>query len=369
MKFKLEVKRPFIIGSENYLNSSDVIDNKSRTEITMLDVKKLIYDKKIGIKDIENFGHIRNNEYRIDNEYIQKTFNRINNIEKYKIMPPIKYDNNFDLNTLDGNTEIKMPVGYYLNNRFIPYIPGSSIKGAIRNAIRNNEILKNNDILKLDYLNARNIDKSIFIYENENNKSHGTVDIMKFINVSDFVPINDAFGLKIYKTSRNDIDTKENKTIKSYAVMINEGSFTGDIKISPEIRNIRNDDNYSKKVKEKFYKLFGIEIDFNKPDTFDFIIRRIIEITIKHYKNILDNERNIYNNLKEESPLMLGFGGGIEEKTILNSSGIYKERIKKEIKDKNKKIGFNNNDYTLPSTAFMIDEKGLTKFGVLSLKE
>jgi len=384
MKIKLSVKSPVLISSNEYLNVSEIYKDKNK--IFMLDIDSLL---KSNI-DIKKLTDIFMNYYNTDNlndsfNKIQDFYSKIENKENYIIKPGIEYED-LDLKKSD----IKLSIGTFDKDKKIykPYIPGSSIKGAIRNAIRNEYIRKNKiDIIYYyDYKkhmlkvssynfngnNYKDLDEAIFYKEEQNGSNKGkkeiSNDIFKFIEIDDFYP--EEYSLKIYKIKRTKLSNNNSNGIPSYAVFIDSGTFTGNIKIGRSFNNIyKSNKNEFNKISEVFSKLINIKINDASDNTKEEIINKILCISGKYYQDILKKEEKYYNikdyNIKEDKKILLiGFGGGIEEKTIINS--LDDEQFKdatKVIKSGNRKmIHFNGR---MPSTAWTIDNK---KFGVLEVE-
>lgn len=71
-----------------------------------------------------------------------------------------------------------------------------------------------------------------------------------------------------------------------------------------------------------------------------------------------------YYNIDIDKPLIIGFGGGIEEETVIRSlnENVYSAE-KSYIERRNRRLTLNNE--RMPATAWMINK---SKFGILEVK-
>ncbi|AAT42635.1 type III-A CRISPR-associated RAMP protein Csm5 [Picrophilus oshimae] len=373
MKFEINVKSPLLISSSDYLNLSEVLRNGN--EIYMLDINKLIYENKNMINKLKKiFMNYYNRDINESFNELQNQYRSINNIDRYKIYPAIKY-NRLDIKKSD----IKMPIGNYVNEDnkifFRPFIPGSSIKGAIRNAVRNTYIKNKGASLKI-YIdnnfalykfkgsNSKNLDDLLFYYnDSEKGKYDAKYDIFKFFEISDFNP--EDYELTIFEMSRS----KQNiKGVPSYAVAISSGKFKGDILISKQLDYIyKNNKEEFYKICEKISDVFDVKFKNDLDEYKNEIIHSIMKMTYEHYKDIIKNESNYYQNV--DNPMILGFGGGIEEKTIIsslndNTFNIVKKFIENKNSSKKNKMKFKSN--RMPATVWIVNRR---KLGLVSINK
>ena len=367
MKVKISVKSPVLISSNEYLNVSGIYRDKNK--VFMLDMDSLL-KSNIDTKKLTDIFMNYYNSNNLDNSFsqIQEFYSRLENKEKYIINPGIEYE---ELDT--KRSDIKLSIGTIDRDKKIyrPYIPGSSIKGAIRNAIRNEYIRKNkididnSDPRRIEYHfnggSSRNLDELMF-YIDEGQKSNILNDVFRFIELDDFYP--QEYSLKIYKLERRKLNYIGSDKIPSYGVFIDSGTFTGNIKIGKSFDNAyKNNKNIFNKVSGILSKLTGMEINDASDNMKEGIIKKILCISSMYYQGILKNEEKYYHIQTDKKIWLIGFGGGIEEKTIINSlDNDQFQKAKDVIKTKNKKIHFNDR---MPSTAWMVNNK---KFGVLEVE-
>ncbi len=349
MKVTIKIISPLIINSTDYINIPTIINNHEQHSVNMLDMESILMNAS-NRKELTNLfmEYFNSGNVRQIFDSLQRYYSGIPVIDNYKIYPEIEYDE-LDIKT----SNISLPIGNYNGNKFVPYIPGSSIKGAIRNALRNNYIKEGGHVNGLEGYRGDKIDYSIFYVPPMNGKRQMTDDVMRFIEVSDFYPVND-YQLKIHKIVRTK-STLASQKIPAYAVALQSGEFKGNITINRSLGFVKAD-----KLNEvsKVFKNLGVTL--NGTD-YDNSIKDILKITSDHYRSILNSEKNYYTDIPE-NPLALGFGGGIEQKTIITSLNEYDfSKAEHSINSNNKKIKLNNR---IPSTHWEIDGH---KFGVVDL--
>lgn len=382
MKIKIAVKPdfPVLIGSTDYLNVSTVLDDEKSRHIFMLDLDSLFNSDDINIKKLSD---IFMNYYNSKN--IKESFKKLQELysklpSKYLIQPEIEYEE-LDIKKSD----IKLPMGtFYSDNEkkiYKPYIPGSSLKGAVKNAVRNNFIKKHG--LKLNSYNRKieyssngktseKLDEIIFYsdFTDFNRVRHHQDilnDVFRFIEFSDFYPEDDGFSIKIHKIERLKLGVRSSP-IPSYGVAIDSGTFTGTIKVSNSLNMVYNYDKAKfNEISATFHKIFDLNIEDASDTTKDIMINKMLKIVTDYYQTILNEEKSYYNSIdvNNAKPILIGFGGGIEEKTVIRSLGDPEFEKAKDIINGNNKKRKVNFQGRLPSTAWMINEK---KFGVLFIE-
>ncbi len=182
-KMSLTTLSPIFIGSGEELNKSMYVYNNR--EIMIIDERKLIKELLLREGLYESFlNGCYSGNLNLTN-FLEKHLNGYKDMDiyKYKIMSYSDVKTNLKFNNI--NTFIKSSNGK-------PYIPGSSIKGAIRTAIIYGEIMNNknkyNNIFK-DIVNYRNKYNEGYIVDNISN--HFNIkNIFKNIAVSDTNDIN-----------------------------------------------------------------------------------------------------------------------------------------------------------------------------------
>jgi CRISPR-associated protein Csm5 len=379
MRMKMAVELPLHIGSNDYIYLETLLDDKDKKEIYMLaNINKMAIDSKLRSLFMD-FYNSKNIDMAL--KKIQDYYRSRKDIDSYKIYPPIKYKYHGS-----SPSEIKMPVGTYSTDgkKFMPYIPGSSIKGSIKNAlasyiIKNKKINFSDTVLKKDN-KRRWLEFILFNYNDKSNFS-------SFIEVSDFIPFTDPV-LSLYELKRIKQHTNDSKII-SYNVMVDGGTFKGDISISNKLdylyrnRNNKSGSDYED-VSNYINKIFGIDISSNYEDNKEELLNKILEITYNFSTSIINDEKTNYDiDQGKKNLMLLGYGGGIEEKTIIKA---LPDEIFEKLKDyilsknsrKNNKLNKNSrknnklklNEMRLPSTAWKLQKnEKFTKFGVVSCEK
>lgn len=208
-RMSLTTLSPVFIGSGEELNKSMYVYNDN--EIMIIDEKKLIKELLLRKGLYESFlNGCSSGDLNLTN-FLEKNLNGYKDIDiyKYKITSYSNIKTNGKFNNI--NTFIKSSNGK-------PYIPGSSIKGAIRTAIIANEIYHNkekyiktpiNNLKNLENIALTNIFSKYSNIFNENYKIEVSPNILfKFLYVSDSNEVN-LDNLFIGK--QHDFSTKGNK--------------------------------------------------------------------------------------------------------------------------------------------------------------
>jgi len=206
----------------------------------------------------------------------------------------------------------RVEINQFINQNSRCYIPGSSIKGAIRTAYLFNYFNNNENIEKLvSVLNDRKIYDNL--KSNELNKEvfgEITDDFFKYLHVGDSQFLIDN-EMEIIETRRYNNKYQQKKGIPIYLEAINENSVVNfEIKICNGFRGTMED--IKNGIKNLTTTVCDYEISNNKNP--DFIH--------KFYSKILDDMENtnrIYANI--------GFGGGYLPKTIYLLLWKYKKNI------------------------------------------
>jgi len=252
------------------------------------------------------------------------------------------------------------------NNKF--YIPGSSIKGAIRTALLYTVLQERKPDININHLlygiNGTDIRGVLnvsegkwagmeiekFIFRAGFRKKDGIIsysdakyDLLKFIQFSDAYPLEANYSLMPIRTFSS-VSEKEMKiTYINIVEVIESGEFTFNLEIDMKgllaLKNIDEKDEWLG-LKEKFKNIFGFNLDElnnnNLEEYKEKIIKRLLFACLKFYKKkresdlaFIDNkevrDKNISFNLEslkknypevKEGVIQLGFGGGWKGKTI-----------------------------------------------------
>lgn len=214
-KMSLTTLSPIFIGSGEELNKSMYVYNNR--EIMIIDERKLIKELLLRKGLYESFlNECYSGNLNLTN-FLEKHLNGYKDMDiyKYKIMSYSDVKTNSKFNNI--NTFIKSSNGK-------PYIPGSSIKGAIRTPIIANEIYNNKEkYIKLfkdrnTIINLEDLENKVltdifsnfsFKFNNEEDKSEVPPDILfKFLHISDS---NETSLDNLFIGKQYDFSTKGNK--------------------------------------------------------------------------------------------------------------------------------------------------------------
>jgi CRISPR type III-A-associated RAMP protein Csm5 len=257
-------------------------------------------------------------------------------------------------------------------NRF--FIPGSSIKGAIRTALLYNVLEETrpdiNQLLKgipdTDIIGVLNVDKNKskwigmeiekFVFRTGFRKNDGIIsygdakyDLLKFIHFSDAYPLKAEYSIMPVRTFSSISKTLMN--VKSHITnveVIESGEFSCNLEIDMKsLLLLKNVDERKEWIglKKKFKDVFGFnltELESNNLEKYKVrIIDRLLETCTKFYQKKMEKDWELIDNkevkdryksfslerLKDLYPkvlkgiIELGFGGGWKGKTM----GLYWE--------------------------------------------
>lgn len=194
-----------------------------------------------------------------------------------------------------------------------PYIPGSSIKGAIRTAIsysilKNNLNLKNELISKLWQEKGRIINKLIFQGENLDAKK----DILRGVSISDSSSLPPDGNLKIEIAKR--LSSRKILGFSNYYEVLKIGTkLTCEISIySSLLKNLESPFEITKESIIRYCNEFSKDL-IEQEITYFSNHRERLNTIINFYHNLKQRINNLKSN---QCILCLGQGGGFYKKTI-----------------------------------------------------
>ena len=315
-KMNLEVLTPLHISGADYksrLGKKEYVFNKEEKTLTLIDnekfvgflIKKNLFDKYISY--IENSV---NAKVMIQNRNINLlNFLKANNIDKdikeYRKKAPIKVDMN-----IENMNDIKLMLR---NIEGKPYIPGTSIKGALVSFLLVNYIINHRDEFSkakreiLSECKKANDDRSVKNLKNEIKKIISRIE--KFIIYGDNKELEKSkkFGISI-SDSYNYYDTRTN--------------FYQDI---DEKRNAKTENEKNKTMPVvREYIMVNSKFDFDI--TLDMDLLKESELKIKNINDLINSLENsvayLINILEDKnSPrtenLILGANTGFLQKTVV----------------------------------------------------
>ena len=322
----LKTITPAHVGSGNIYSSWEFVKIKDKIYrinfsgiFNILDEKK----KEILLSDLEKEKNLEVflEEQKID---IQSLIKKHPTIVKYSII--------CELNNVDKIRE-------QIKTNNIPYIPGSSIKGAIREALiwyytRNDENLQKllriveNDLRKREskkYIGNNYIEEFFSLRKNRYDAKY---DLMKFLEISDFMPENCKLIIKNVKTHSLRSNSLTQKHYNNFVESIN-GIFKGIIKISPQLKESTKNKKEYPLLEEKLH-ILGLNVDLNEEDMVthlkkvlrefnEWCLNKEIELCKKAKKSdvFLKELNKIKSQNKEKNLLRIGFGIGTIYQTLI----------------------------------------------------
>jgi CRISPR type III-A-associated RAMP protein Csm5 len=306
-KIILETLSPVHIGSGEKYSSSEFLINSN--EIIRYDLNKLFLflDKKE--KDIF-MEYLEEQNFKLEDFVKEKKLS----ISEAKIY------------SLKSKGEIPNEIREHIKTGLKGYIPGSSLKGAIRTAILigfigENEVIKIGRIFSLKNPHKRDREVEAFIdsFFSTGKGQSSYSDFMRFVQISDFIPVNNLTvynvqSLKVIENDGWDWYSRNGRVVKSYLETIAPGEhLEGDIKLTYNEKSYNSlglkgkgailDINEIKRLVYRFScNIIEHEIDFSKFYGIDFLQ--------KFYENL----KKINN---QSSPVIkLGQGSGFLATTI-----------------------------------------------------
>ena len=316
-KMKLEVLTPLHIGGANYkskLDKKEYVFDKDKRTLTLIDTEKFVaFLMKKNLFD-EYIFHIQKNVNFKKNEqdkniklidFLKKN-NIYKNIEEFRKKTPIKVNMN-----IENMNDIKLMLR---NIEGKPYIPGTSIKGALINFLLVNYIINNRDKFK----NEKN--KILEIAQKANNDN----DIKKSKNNIKRI-VNDIEKYIIYG------DNKELEKSKKFGISVSDSYTDSNIDIDfyqdiDEKRNAKIENEISKPMPVvREYIMSTSKFDFDI--TLDIDLLEKSKLEIKNIDDLIEALENattyLINNVLEDKNssqtenLILGANTGFLQKTIV----------------------------------------------------
>jgi CRISPR-associated RAMP protein, csm5 family len=317
-KMKLEVLTPLHIGGADYkskLDKKEYVFDKDKGTLTLIDsekfisflIKKNLFDeyisyiqKNLNLKKHEQDKNIKLIDF-LKNKDIYK------NIEEFRKKAPIKIDAE-----IEEMNDIKLMLRNFQGK---PYIPGTSIKGALVNFLLVNYIISHKDKFKIERNKILEIAKKA---NNDNDIKKAKNDIKRMINEIEKSVI---YG-----------DNKELEKSKRFGISVSD-TYNYSNTRTYFYRDVDEKRDTSKDEKEQAMPIYREYImansifDFDITLDIDLIEKSKIKIkTINDLIEALENTTNFLVNkiLKDENSsqienLILGANTGFLQKTIVYS--------------------------------------------------
>jgi len=301
---KLETVTPIHIGNGEEYTFLDYFLEDGAANILNVD---LLFE---GLKDIEVINQLSKDiEKNIVNGQVQVDVKDF--FSKYDIDVSKHISKKIKTDVLPSR---RVRIKKFINQKGRCYVPGSSIKGAIRTAYLFNYFDKNENIEKLmevlENISIRDNDKSNIL--NKIVFGEITNDFFKYLRVEDSQFLTDC-DMKIIETKK--YNNKTQKKLPIYLEVLKNGSVVNfEIKICDGFKDTI--ENMSSSIGNLTKTICDYEIKNNKNP--DFIQN--------FYRKILDNMKN-----PNEIYINIGFGGGYLPKTTYLLLWKYKKNIIKRL--------------------------------------
>lgn len=248
MNFRISIRSPTIISDNEFISSFELYFEEQQKRCRILNQENLEWDEqelRSIIKLIEGALYMDSKgNYRINPQKfwtLQDQYRRI--ATKHNVLYENVIDNLIQPQYSPKN-KVTLPIHHKVTNEGIvlePYIPGSSIKGALRKSLLKYYLSKKGITFQLTeciskhYRNANTCFDEIFGYNPEGVNGRETrynpsTDVFRFLEVSDFMPENYRLSLREMRRVYRD-DGRNAKGIPVHAIFIEEGNFNGTISI------------------------------------------------------------------------------------------------------------------------------------------
>lgn len=338
---RIETLSPVFIGSGEVIKKSEYIQDKNNKKVYIMDTLKMFNSlRKRGL--IEAYENFINQSKQANLSDFVKQKGISSNV--YSEWASYSYDISSDI--IGRNSEIMACTKDAYN---MPYIPGSSFKGALRgtlaNAVINEKREEYADIIKSVDHNITNFKKRKYYLSDESND----IDI------------------KLYHRQRKGSDVKEgnavNSMMRGLVVRDSKPLKTTDIVLCRKI-DILPDNTYNKiDVFRECIKpgtIIELELSIDR-DVFEFSIDFLEESLHIMYSNYFNNFLSKFSGIAKQTGNVMFIGGGTgfhtktvlsslydDPKTIAEKTGIVLENVSAQGKGR---IGKHKNDYQDPGVS------------------
>ncbi|MEM3573413.1 MAG: type III-A CRISPR-associated RAMP protein Csm5 [Nitrososphaeria archaeon] len=314
MKFKMKILSPTVVSDKNSISSFDLLfDNDKECRIIDIEGSKLNEDEIINIlnymkkilsmKRSDRVHRTEKDDLENLRAFYKDLLKKGRALKVYNTKIEIGIENYRAMNKIIVPMFHKKTEGEQTS--LIPYIPGSSVKGSIRKAMAYN-LLKNDKYYFNEFVSCMSGENKkarrqecfdrLFMYENYGKHYDAKLDVLRFLEVSDFIPDN-SYKLSLLQMSRL---SSKNKIIQLQAIMISAGTFYGDINyVSPPLK-------LRESVNRKIMALTNLKDISSNED----VEKSIIPILQSYYG------RKGNTSCEGKAPIMIGFGTGAEMKGI-----------------------------------------------------
>jgi len=345
MKIKLTTLTPVHIGTGNRYTRFECIVRGNN-------IFRVSFDKIIEIYGEEKVQEIIN---KIESGDINVMDNLDENkVSKYKII------NKSNCIPKEIKEQIKTDL-------FLPYIPGSSLKGSIRSALLWKYVIENDDLVnkmiltlnkEINTVNDKkkvlnNFINRIFCF---GKKIEPQNDIMKFVMISDFMPLSNdilvvekvnGYSLKKSERLENWTNIRRRQTpLITFVEAIKEGSILyGDISLSTQLLKVVNQKDIELKEKLKIIGLKENEIEDKNLEEIESKMVKFIQTTLKEFNRwCIKKELELVNLAKNKfdfSPSLQSIKETNENKNLIRTGfgiGTIYQTLIKVVEEKDKEL-------------------------------
>ncbi|MGP6220478.1 RAMP superfamily CRISPR-associated protein [Caldiplasma sukawensis] len=281
------------------------IDEQNKIFENFIKIKKKMTDKNKGKRDISN----PEDEYlRIWNQI--QNFNRKNKASEHKLFPKIEKGRDFT-RAYEFDDYINIIVFREKYKEFVPYIPGSTVKGLLRRML----------YLEFIKLHSKNPSVKTINLEGEKDQFIKMTEeklklLMQSIQVSDFYPALD-YKIKIDSVKRDP------KGPRTFLPLVQSGKFYGEV-------NLNLPKNLSPELIEI---LLDLGINYNNSNNRNMYEERIFNIVTENSRIIIEQnqmkyQKNYYlGETEEKSYIALGFGKGLSLSGFVSVKNMYNLKL------------------------------------------
>ncbi len=199
------------------------------------------------------------------------------------------------------------------NIDLVPYIPGSTVKGSLRNAIFYKFIKRHNA-----NMNPKEYESNFKEFFKVKEGTGNTTDIMKYIMVSDFFPEGSDVKLGVGRIVRRKIVNGSENGKFQPAIYIRSGKFKGSISLNNELFTLPQESMY--RMREKLSSMLGEDVIQTQSAQTGRkqIDNRLMNCLVKLLENFTRDVDDWFfksipdtPGIKEKPNFYIGFGKGI----------------------------------------------------------
>lgn len=314
-KCKLRTLSPIHIGANKEYGASEYVPSQAKLKGEVVNT----------IKRIDFANYYLNLEESKQEKFLANLTDRNFRLEQYDSKISKEYTR---YNAINKATSRTNDISEHIKTLDKPYIPGSSIKGAIKTAIFYN-LFKETDISDVDRLifednrgnlkiNKRNYSNFIDSFFSADRGNSAQKSIMRFIQISDstavnFTTIHEVLSVMARESGRMPNGTqfyaRNGNTVRSFLETIDTGKILkSDFTISYDEKILRDLDLYDKKdildisfIKEAIFNFSNDLIDYE----LEFADKYDVAYLTKFYNNLAKY------NTKETPIIRIGAGAGL----------------------------------------------------------